>query len=162
MSVEEIIQFGIALNLAAGIGAFVFGRVDDLIGPKKVILIAIACMLAVSTPLLMVEGKLLFWVFALPLGLFFGPAQTASRSLMARLTPPQMSTEMFGLFALSGKATAFLGPALVGTVTVLTDSQRIGMATIAGLLIIGGLIMLTVKAPRPVRDEAVADKPPPF
>jgi len=160
MSVEEIIQFGIALNVAAGIGAFVFGRIDDLIGPKKVILIAIAGMLAVSTPLLMVEGKLLFWVFALPLGLFFGPAQTASRSLMARLTPPHMTTEMFGLFALSGKATAFLGPTLVGTVTVLADSQRIGMATIAVLLIIGGLIMLTVKAPPPIRDEALADKPP--
>ena len=160
MSVEEIIQFGIALNVAAGIGAFVFGRIDDVIGPKKVILIAIAGMLAVSTPLLMVEGKLLFWVFALPLGLFFGPAQTASRSLMARLTPPHMTTEMFGLFALSGKATAFLGPTLVGTVTVLADSQRIGMATIAVLLIIGGLIMFTVKAPPPIRDEALADKPP--
>ena len=152
MSVEEIIQFGIALNVAAGIGAFIFGRIDDFIGPKRVILIAIAGMLFVSTPLLMVEGKLLFWIFALPLGLFFGPAQTASRSLMARLTPPHVSTEMFGLFALSGKATAFLGPSLVGTVTLLTDNQRIGMATIAGLLIIGGLMMLTVKSPHTFRD----------
>lgn len=155
MSVEEIIQFGIALNVAAGIGAFLFGRLDDRIGPKRVILIAIVGMLAASTPLLMVEGKLLFWVFALPLGLFFGPAQTASRSLMARLAPPGMTTEMFGLFALSGKATAFLGPALVGTVTVLANNQRVGMATIAGLLIIGGLILVTVKAP-----PALADRPP--
>lgn len=147
MSVEEIIQFGIALNVAAGLGAYVFGRVDDRIGPKKVILVAILGMIAVSTPLLIVEGKLMFWLFALPLGLFFGPAQTASRSLMARLTPPDKTTEMFGLFALSGKATAFLGPTMVGTVTVLADSQRVGMATIAGLLIIGGLILLTVKAP---------------
>ncbi|MEQ9126450.1 MAG: MFS transporter, partial [Alphaproteobacteria bacterium] len=113
MSVSEIIQFGIALNVAAGLGAWVFGHIDDRVGPKRVVLWAILGMLAMSAPLLVVEGKLWFWVFALPLGLFFGPAQTASRSLMARMAPPGMATEMFGLFALSGKATAFLGPALV-------------------------------------------------
>lgn len=145
MSLAEIIQFGIALNVAAGLGAWGFGMVDDRIGPKKVVLTAILGMIMAATPLLFVEGKLLFWVFALPLGLFFGPAQTASRSLMARMTPPAMATEMFGLFALSGKATAFIGPMLVGTVTLATGNQRAGMATIAILLVIGGALLLTVK-----------------
>lgn len=148
MSVEEIIMFGIALNVAAGVGAWGFGVIDDRIGPKKVVLIAILGMLCAATPLLFVEGKTAFWIFALPLGLFFGPAQTASRSLMARMTPDGMATEMFGLFALSGKATAFIGPFLVGTVTAVSGSQRIGMATIAILLVLGGLLLLTVKPPR--------------
>lgn len=145
MSLEEIIQFGIALNVAAGLGAWGFGMIDDRIGPKKVVLIAVLGMILASTPLLFVEGKLLFWVFALPLGLFFGPAQTASRSLMARMAPADAATEMFGLFALSGKATAFIGPLMVTTVTAITESQRAGMATIAILLVIGGAILLTVK-----------------
>ncbi len=146
MSVEEIIQFGIALNVAAGLGAWGFGHMDDRIGPKRVVLLAILGMLCAATPLLFVEGKLMFWVFALPLGLFFGPAQTASRSLMARMTPPGMASEMFGLFALSGKATAFVGPFLVGSVTAATGSQRWGMATVAILLIVGGGILLTVRS----------------
>ena len=145
MSLAEIIQFGIALNVAAGLGAWGFGMIDDRIGPKKVVLMAILGMILAATPLLFVEGKLMFWVFALPLGLFFGPAQTASRSLMARMAPPAMATEMFGLFALSGKATAFIGPLLVGTVTAATGSQRAGMATIAVLLVVGGALLLTVK-----------------
>jgi len=146
MSVAEIIQFGIALNVAAGLGAWGFGIVDDRIGPKKVVLMAIFGMFCAATPLLFVEGKLWFWVFALPLGLFFGPAQTASRSLMARMAPPGMTTEMFGLFALSGKATAFLGPALVLLVTTTTGSQRLGMTPIALLLGIGFCLLLTVRA----------------
>lgn len=159
MSLEEIIQFGIALNVAAGLGAWGFGWLDDRIGPKTVVLIAILGMIASATPLLFVEGKFLFWVFALPLGLFFGPAQTASRSLMARMAPPEMATEMFGLFALSGKATAFLGPFLVGTVTVATDSQRWGMATIAILLVLGGAILLTVRPPDRLPDATPAPNP---
>ncbi len=147
MTTAEIIIFGIALNVAAGLGAWGFGHVDDRIGPKRVVLMAILGMIAAATPLLFVEGKLLFWVFALPLGLFFGPAQTASRSLMARMAPKEMATEMFGLFALSGKATAFLGPFLVGTVTAVTESQRAGMATIAVLLVIGAILLLKVETP---------------
>jgi MFS transporter, UMF1 family len=159
MSPEEIIIFGIALNVTAGIGAWLSGMLDDRIGAKHLIMAAIIGMFCAATPLLFVESKLWFWIFGLPLGIFFGPAQTASRSLMARMSPPGQSTEMFGLFALSGKATSFMGPFLVGTVTALTGSQRFGMATIAVLLVIGAVLLLSVKAetrlqppaPRPIR-----------
>ena len=57
-------------------------------------------------------------------GIFVGPVQAASRSLMARLAPPALRTEFFGLYALAGKATAFIGPALVGWMTLAFDSQR--------------------------------------
>jgi UMF1 family MFS transporter len=67
--------------------------------------------------------------------------------MMVRMTPPGMESEMFGLFALSGKATAFIGPWLVGFIALTYDSQRIALATVLPFLIIGGLLMLTVREP---------------
>jgi len=81
------------------------------------------------------------------MGAFMGPAQAASRSLMAHMAPAAQRSEYFGLFALSGRATAFAGPALLGWVTMGTGSQRAGMATILLFLAIGTAILLGVKAP---------------
>ena len=141
MSFTEIIVFGIAMNVTAGLGAFAFAWVDDWIGPKKTILIALAFLAVLGALLLVVEGKTLFWVFALPLGIFVGPAQAASRSMMARLIPPGMANEMFGLYALSGKATTFLGPLLLGLLTTAFDSQRAGMSVIVVLIVAGGGVL---------------------
>ena len=65
--------------------------------------------------------------------------------MMARLAPPDMRTEMFGLYALSGKATAFLGPALLALITDLFTSQRAGMASILVFFVVGALLLLRVK-----------------
>jgi MFS transporter, UMF1 family len=146
MDFQQIMLFGIAMNVTAGLGALAFGWVDDWIGPKRTLFIALSCMLALGSVLLMVETQLMFWVFALPLGIFFGPAQAASRSLMARIVPSHLQAEMFGLYALSGRATAFLGPAAFGTVTAIFDSQRAGMATILVFFLVGMLILIPVKA----------------
>lgn len=143
MSVAEIIQFGIAMNLTAGLGAALFAWVDDRIGAKKTILIALIGMIGFGVPLLLAEEKLWFWILALGLGTFMGPAQAASRSLMARLAPKEASNEMFGLFALSGRITGFLGPALLAWATLHFESQRAGMATVMGFLLIG-LVLLTL------------------
>lgn len=144
MQLDEIIIFAIGMNVTAGLGAAAFGWVDDRIGPKKTILIALVGLTALSTALLIVDGKTLFWAFGLPLGLFVGPAQAASRSMMARMAPPQLTTEMFGLFAFSGKATAFLGPVLLGVVTLAFDSQRAGMATILVFFALGMILLVSV------------------
>lgn len=146
MSFEQIMLFGIAMNVTAGIGAFAFGWVDDWIGPKPTLYIAITSMMVLGAILLMVESQLMFWLFALPLGIFFGPAQAASRSLMARIVPSHLQAEMFGLYALTGRATAFLGPAAFGTVTAIFNSQRAGMATILFFFLIGMIILIPVKA----------------
>jgi UMF1 family MFS transporter len=153
MGVAELIYFGIALNIAAGLGAAGFGWVDDKIGAKRTILLALAGLIILGIPLLLVQSKTLFWIVAVPLGLFMGPAQAASRSLMARLSPSKMTGEMFGLFALSGKVTAFLGPSLVAAVTAATESQRAGMATVVVLIAVGGVILLRVREPKRLKDE---------
>jgi MFS transporter, UMF1 family len=148
MDFDELLLFGIALNVTAGLGAFAFGWVDDWIGSKRTVLIALAGIGLLGAAILLVQTKLLFWAFALPIGIFLGPAQSASRSLMARISPPEVYTEMFGLYALSGKATAFMGPALFGWVTALTGNQRIGLSTILVFLLVGALLLLPVRVVR--------------
>ena len=145
MDFTELLIFGIAMNMTAGIGAFAFGWIDDWIGAKRTILISVSALTVLGAMLLVVETKTLFWVFAMPLGLFFGPAQSASRSLMARMAPPRLTTEMFGLYALSGKATAFVGPAVFGWVTAIAASQRAGLATILVFFVVGMALLLFVR-----------------
>ncbi len=121
---------------------------DDWLGAKPTILVALTGLLAAGAAVLLVESQTWFMTLGCVLGLFIGPAQAASRSLMARLAPAELRTEMFGLYALSGKATAFVGPALVGWVTLWADSQRAGMATILIFFLVGMILL------RPLRDPA--------
>jgi len=147
MDMEEILLFGILLNVAAGIGAFAFAWIDDWIGARRTVLIALGCLILAAGAILLVESRTWFVIFGCTIGLFIGPAQSASRSLMARLAPPHLRGELFGLYALSGKATAFVGPALVGWVTLWSDSQRIGMATILGFFLVGMVLFWPLRDP---------------
>ncbi|HSK40748.1 MAG TPA: MFS transporter [Arenibaculum sp.] len=145
MSFQEIVVFAIALNVTAGLGAIGFAWVDDWIGARRTILIALTGLIASGLPLLLADDKLWFWILALGLGIFLGPAQAAGRSMMARLSPPGMEAEMFGLYALSGRAAAFVGPLLLAWATEAFDSQRAGMATILLSFTVGFALMLTVR-----------------
>jgi UMF1 family MFS transporter len=98
----------------------------------------------IGAPLLLTTSETWFWILALSLGLFFGPAQAASRAFMARLAPEGEASAWFGLFALSGRVTGFLGPAALAAVTAATGSQRLGMATVLAFLAIGAVILATV------------------
>jgi UMF1 family MFS transporter len=152
MQTEEIIMLGISLNVTAGLGAFAFGWVDDRLGSKPTIVISLLALIVTSAVVISAPDKNTFWIAALVMSTFFGPVQAASRTLMARLSPPSMRGEMFGLFALSGKVTAFAGPAVVGWVTLATGSYRMGMATVLIFLIVGLLLL------RGVKEENVAEK----
>jgi UMF1 family MFS transporter len=143
----EIFQFAIALNVSAGIGAVALGYLDDRLGSKATIFLALGGLLAFGAPLLIIESKLWFWLLAVPLGLFMGPTQAASRTMMARLAPAEMEAEMFGLFAFSGKVTAFLGPAAYAWFTDAFQTQRAGMATIFVFIVIGALLLTQVREP---------------
>jgi UMF1 family MFS transporter len=148
MDTAEIVVFGVALNVTAGLGAFGFAWMDDRLGSKRTILLALAGLLLTGAVALVASDKGLFWAAALFLGLFIGPAQSASRSLMGRLAPPGRATEMFGLFAMTGKVTSFVGPFLFGTATALFASQRAGMAVILVMFLLGALLLLPVSEPR--------------
>jgi UMF1 family MFS transporter len=145
MELADVILLGIALNVTAGLGAFAFAWIDDRIGSKRTISIALVALIITTIGVLAAPTAILFWIAALIMSTFFGPVQAASRTLMARLSPPEMRGEMFGLFSLSGKVTAFAGPALVGSVALATDSYRIGMAVVPVFLIVGLLILSGVR-----------------
>lgn len=146
MPPTQVLQFAIALNVTAGLGALGFSWVDDALGGRNTILLALLGLGISALAILLVSSATGFWIWGMILGIFVGPLQSASRSHLARVAPPRLQTQMFGLFAFSGKATAFAGPLLVGTVTAMTGSQRWGMSTILVFLLVGFLLMLTVPA----------------
>jgi UMF1 family MFS transporter len=170
-SALELGLFGIILTATGMIGAVIGGVLDDRAGAKTVILVSLVLLLIGAVGILSVDqsrilftldvppkapgsapfsslGEQAFLAFAVLVGLVAAPVQAASRSLLARLAPPGQITQYFGLFAFSGKVTAFLAPFLVATVTLATGSQRVGMAAITLFLIAGMLLMLPVREPR--------------
>jgi UMF1 family MFS transporter len=148
MALKEVLLFGIALNVTGGVGAFAFAWIDDRIGSKRTIAFSIAAATLLGAAILLVHSKAWFWALGLALGIFFGPIQAASRSFMAHLAPPALRTEMFGLYALTGKATAFLGPAVLGWATLAFASQRAGMATILIFFVVGLALLILVEEPK--------------
>ncbi|MAZ03145.1 MAG: MFS transporter [Sneathiella sp.] len=166
----ELGIFGILINFFAIAGCFIGGYLDDRLGSKPTIVISVLGLAFASVGVLSIsdgqvlfglpaampveEGALfaspaemVFMVFAFIMGLFFGPAQAASRTLIARMAPPEKAGEFFGLFALSGKATAFVAPLMIGIVTSATGQQRPAMIVIFILLMIGAALMSFVREP---------------
>ena len=148
LSAQDVLVFGIALNVTAGLGAALFAFIEDRIGPKITILVAVFGLAGLSLGLLLTHDIAVFWALGLALGVFVGPAQAASRSLMARMAPASSRGAYFGLFALSGRVTGFAGPLVLSIVTALTHSERAGMAVIVVFLALGAVGMLRVSAPR--------------
>lgn len=146
MSFQEVVEFGIAMNVAAGIGAAMFAWMDDFKGSKITIMTTLVIMIISGTSMLFITSKTLFWVLGMFLSLCTGPIQSASRSLMIHIVPKDMIVEMFGLYAFSGKATAFLGPWILAMVTLHFNSQRAGMTTVVVFMIVGLIILQRVKA----------------
>ena len=157
---NEIFIFGIVLNITAGLGAFLLGFADDLIGGKKTIQISnfgfiFACILAILAPGLespYISGKNLFWVAGTLIGVFSGPNQAASRSLMARMIPKNKENEFYGFFAFSGKATAFAGPLLFSTAVSITGDLRYSLAVVAVLFFVGIILLNNVNEQKGIID----------
>lgn len=153
MDTAEVIVFGIALNVAAGLGAFLFGLVDDRLGGRTTVLWSLVGLFVSSLVAVAAPNRTWFWAAALALGLFMGPNQSASRSLMGRFAPKRYESEFFGFFAFSGKATAFLGPMLLGLITA-GYGQRAGIGVVLLFFLVGGLLLLRVDEARGVERAA--------
>lgn len=145
MAISDVIKLGIVLNISAGIGAIMFAWIDDYIGAKPTILFALMALVILGTGIVFTQSVHWFWILTAALSLFFGPVQAASRSLMARIVPKEKITEMFGIYALSGKATAFIGPWLLAIITAHFNSQRAGIASVLLFFVIGGTLLIRVK-----------------
>ena len=146
-SAEEVLVFAIAANVVAGAATFVGGYLDDRVGPKAVIVTSLTGLLASGLTVFFLHegGTTVFWVFGLLLCLFVGPAQSASRTLLARLIPVGRESEIFGLYATTGRAVSFLAPMLFSVAIVVGGAQHWG---ILGIMIVVGLglgLLLPVK-----------------
>lgn len=145
MSFSEILIFGIGLNVTAGLGAFIFSFMDDKRGSKTVVVVSLIALIICGLIIVFIDSKNIFLGTALLLGVFVGPVQAASRTLLARITPPEKITEMYGLYALTGKSIAFLGPLFFALLTDIFESQRAGISSIIVFWIVGLYIILGVK-----------------
>ncbi len=134
---KDMLIFGIVLNLTAGLGAYFLGFLDDLLGGKRTLQISVIGLIVATVVAVWAPNRAWFWVAGILLGIFAGPNQSASRSLMGRVVPPDKENEFFGFFAFSGKFTAFLGPFLLGVLTEAFDSQRAGIAVVLVLFVLG-------------------------
>lgn len=143
-SIEQVLVFGIVLNLAAGVGAAAMGYLDDRVGAKLTIIVSLLGLIVATLLAILAQDAAALWIAGILIGIFVGPNQAASRSMMGRFAPAGMENEFFGLFAFSGKLTAFIGPFLLGVVTDISGSQRVGVSVVLALFVLGLVLLLSV------------------
>lgn len=161
MDASEVIVFGIVLNVASGVGAFALGFLDDWLGGKRTILATLVALSAATLVAVVAPSRTWLWVGGILVGLFVGPNQSASRSLMARFVPERRQAQFFGFFQFSGKVTSFAGPAILGVVAKAYGSQRAGVATVLLFFVAGGILLLTVNERKGIEEarSAETDRP---
>jgi UMF1 family MFS transporter len=147
LQTADILIFGIGINVTAGIGCVAASFLEDRAGSLRVIRFSLVALVLLGLAVLWAPDKMIFFSAALVLGLFVGPVQSASRTLVARLSAPEEVTERYGLYALTGRAVAFLGPLCFGLATDLFHSQQAGMATILLFWITGFMLVRTLRDP---------------
>lgn len=165
----ELLIFGLITSVFAALGGFIGGKVDDALGSKRTLFVAIGGVVVLLGVMLTVRPDSIFGIAITPgekiwdspyfatlpeliylannqvFGIFVTIGFASARSMMARLVPPQLATQFFGLYALSGTATAFLAPASVSFFTAMFDSQRVGFGSLMILLVAGFIGLFFVK-----------------
>ena len=144
---QNLIVFGILLNLTSGIGAIIGGYSDDFLGSYITLRIALIALAISSLVAVVTSSIFTFWIAGACLGFFIGPVQSCTRVLVSKaIDKEEMRSRIFGLFMLSGKATSFVGPFLYGVFVTIFETSRAGMS-VALIFLIIGLLLLAKKPP---------------
>jgi len=144
-SFQELVIFFITVQTTAILGSVVFGFITDKIGPKRTIVITLLIWIGVILLTFVTEDKQMFYVVGLLAGISMGSSQSASRSMMARLTPKEHSAEFFGFYdGLFGKASAIVGPWIFGIISTVSESQRVAVASLLVFFLVGLWLITTV------------------
>jgi UMF1 family MFS transporter len=163
----QIGSFGILLAIAGTFGAWLGGKLDDSLGPKRVIAGSMLILLLSIVAILLVDKETILFVKVAPpvpdgalfsgaaeraylvlgclIGAAGGPLQAASRTLLIHMAPKDRIAQYFGLFALTGKVTSFIGPLLIGVITAVTASQKAGMAVLVAFFVAGLALLARVR-----------------
>jgi UMF1 family MFS transporter len=150
LSQADVLIFGVVGSTVAACGALVGGRLDDRIGAKPVIVTSLAAILVVGSALLALSGPVAFWICGLGLALLVGPAQSAARTLLLRMTGEGKEGVAFGLYTMTGRAAAFLAPWLFFVFVDFFNSDRAGLGGVLVVLAAGLIGMLLVRVDKPV------------
>jgi UMF1 family MFS transporter len=144
----EVIIFAIAANVVAGIATISVGALDDKLGAKPVIVTALIGLIVSGGLVFLLHdgGQIVFWTAGLALCLFVGPAQSASRTFLARIIPAGREGEVFGLYATTGRAASFLAPTAFALMVTVSGESYWGIVGIVLVLLVGLLLLLPVKA----------------
>ena len=145
LEIKDLLVLSILMNITAFIGAIIGGYANDKFTSKSVIIFSLIGLIVSSAIILFIKTKIFFLIFASINGFFIGPVQSASRVFITKSIDKNNQASGFGLFALSGKLTSFIGPLLVSTVTFISNSQRIGFSSAIFLLLLGLTILINVK-----------------
>ncbi|MDF2141826.1 MFS transporter [Paenirhodobacter sp. CAU 1674] len=170
-SITQIGIFGILGTITGALFAWLGGKADDRFGPKSVIIFNVVLLTAVVVGVVFISRSAVFGIAVGPdstlpdiafyvmgglIGAGGGALQSASRTMLVRQADPEKITEHFGLYALSGKATAFIAPLSIGVMTHLSGNQSIGITPIIVLFVLGLVLLGWVKSNAPRPDESAA------
>jgi UMF1 family MFS transporter len=146
-SAGDVIVFGIAANVVAGISTVLIGRLDDVIGPKRIMVASIAGTIVAGLAVFIFHsgGTTVFWIFGLLMCVFVGPAQSASRSFLARVIPAGHEGEVFGLYQTTGRAATFLAPVLFTIFVSVFGKSIYGVIGIVIVLAVGLALLIPIK-----------------
>ncbi|KAB2676454.1 MFS transporter [Brucella tritici] len=178
-TITEIGLFGMVMNVMAIFSCLVASRVDTRIGSKAVVIFSLVLLLLASIGIVSTgrdytlfglmpfaspttqglfssAAEHAYLIYGLMIGAAFGPVQASSRSWFARSIKPEESGRYFGIYALAGRATSFLGPFLVATITALSGSAALGMSVLVIFFAVG--LVLIAMTPYPA-DKLAATSP---
>lgn len=145
---SEIVILLIMNNIVAAAGAFGFGFIADWIGQKTTIYITLVIWIAAVTMAYLAHTRMTFYIASALVGIGLGSCQSVTRSLLALFTPKENASEFFGFLGIAGKALAFLGPIIFGTVSKATGSQRPAILSIGAFFILGAILLSFVNEER--------------
>ncbi|HIC90518.1 MAG TPA: MFS transporter [Syntrophaceae bacterium] len=140
-TLKELVGFYVVVHTAGIMGAILFGRLADIILPKRTISITLIMWIIVTVGAYLAYVKAIFWSIGLLAGLAIGSSQAVSRSMMGLLTPKEKVTEFFGFYGVFTKSSAVIGPFVFGVVSALTQSQRFAIISVALFFIVGFILL---------------------
>lgn len=167
MTQEQLIIFIIMVQITSVIGAYVFGLATDRWNSKSALIVSLLLMIGAVVWMYFNDSIVGFYLIGALAGFALTGVQSVSRTLVGQLSPPGHSAEFFGLFAVAGRTSSFIGPTIYGLLAAAVAAneeargvvaavaeqigQRTAILSIAGFLVVGLLLLLTVNEARGIR-----------